>query len=81
MTRLAAVLAALGVAVAIGCAVPAAAEPDDHVPYCSGDETPVNSNCRVAPSQISTHGGAPGANPGVPLGTGSGEALMPGQGN
>jgi hypothetical protein len=58
----------------------AAADPSDHVPWCSGDETPMNNNCRVAPSQVLTDS-APGANPEVPLGTGSGEALMPaGQG-
>jgi hypothetical protein len=39
----------------------------------------MDNNCRAQPTQISTHGGVPGANPDVPLGTGSGEALMPGQ--
>jgi hypothetical protein len=81
MTRLAAVLAALGAAVGIACAAPAAAEPQDHVPYCSGDQTPMNSNCRVAPSQVFTEDSAPGANPEVPLGTGSGESLTTGQGS
>ncbi len=75
MTRLAAVLAALGATAAIVCAAPVAAEPDDHVPYCSGDQTPMDSNCRVAPTQVFTHDGNPGANPEVPVGTGSGEAL------
>lgn len=81
MTRLSAVLLAMAAAAAIAAAAPAGAEPADLVPYCSGDQTPMDSNCRVAPSQVFTHAdAAPGANPGVPLGTGSGEALMPGEG-
>jgi hypothetical protein len=79
MTRLAALLAAFGAAVAIAGAPQAVADPADHVPYCSGDQTPMDNNCRVAPSQIFTHDQAPGANPEVPLGTGSGEALTPGE--
>ncbi|AKK30827.1 hypothetical protein [Mycobacterium sp. EPa45] len=46
---------------------PAAADPEDHVPYCSGDQTPMNSNCQYAPEQGFMHG-SPGANPDVPLG-------------
>jgi hypothetical protein len=79
MTRLAAALAALGVTAVLATAAPAVADPSDHVPYCSGNQTPMDSNCRVQPTQVSTNDGAPGANPDVPLGTGSGEALMPGQ--
>jgi hypothetical protein len=75
MTRIAAMLGALGVAAAIAFAAPAGAEPEDHVPSCSGDQTPMDNNCRVSPSQIFTHDQGPGANPEVPLGTGSGEAL------
>jgi hypothetical protein len=75
MTRLAATCAALLASAAFACAAPAVAEPSDHVPYCSGDQTPMDNNCRVTPSQVFTHDGNPGANPEVPLGTGSGEAL------
>jgi hypothetical protein len=76
MTRLAALVTASGVAAAVIVGVaPASAEPQDHVPYCSGDQTPMNSNCRIAPPQGLTDDQGPGANPEVPLGTGSGEAL------
>jgi hypothetical protein len=75
MTRLAAALAALGVAAVLAAAAPAVADPADHVPYCSGDQTPMDNNCRVQPTQVSTQDGVPGANPEVPLGTGSGAAL------
>jgi hypothetical protein len=80
MTRSTALLAAFAVAAAIVGAAPATAEPQDLVPYCSGEQTPMDSNCRIAPSQVFNDATAPGANPGVPLGTGSGEALMPGDG-
>ncbi|CAN5783016.1 hypothetical protein BH09ACT7_BH09ACT7_33780 [soil metagenome] len=79
MTWLTAILAGACAAAAIALAGPAAADPEDHVPYCSGDQTPMDNNCRVSPTQIFTNDGVPGANPEVPLGTGSGEALMPGQ--
>ncbi|MGY4711078.1 hypothetical protein ACXDF8_16200 [Mycolicibacterium sp. CBM1] len=49
----------------------AGADPEDHVPYCSGDQTPMNSNCRLAPSQ-SNGGSAPGANPDLPVGVNPG---------
>ena len=49
-------------------APPASADPQDLVPYCSGDQTPMNSNCQYAPAQRDAMDGAPGANPGVPLG-------------
>ncbi|BBX06116.1 hypothetical protein [Mycolicibacterium aichiense] len=45
----------------------AAADPEDHVPYCSGDQTPTNNNCQYAPEQ-GYMSGAPGANPDTPLG-------------
>ena len=46
------------------CLLAAAADPEDRVPYCSGDQS-----SRPMPHQ-SLH--APGANPGVPLGTNPG---------
>jgi ABC-type nitrate/sulfonate/bicarbonate transport system permease component len=75
MTWLAAALATAAAAAAVAVAAPACAEPEDHVPSCSGDQTPMDNNCRVSPSQVFTHVLGPGANPEVPLGTGSGEAL------
>ncbi|WP_445170485.1 hypothetical protein ACTXG7_05170 [Mycolicibacterium sp. Dal123E01] len=45
----------------------AGAEPEDHVPYCSAGQDPMNSNCRMAPNQ-ETGGSGPGANPDLPLG-------------
>ncbi|MCV7227718.1 hypothetical protein [Mycolicibacterium komossense] len=74
MTRLVTAAAALLAGAALACATPATAEPADHVPYCSGDQTPMNNNCRVAPAQVFTDAN-PGANPEVPVGTGSGDAL------
>jgi hypothetical protein len=50
----------------------AAADPDQLVPYCSGDQTPMDANCRPMPHQVFTDD-APGANPDVPLGTNPGE--------
>lgn len=68
-------LAGVWTAGAIAVAPHCAADPADLVPYCSGDQTPMDTNCRVQASQVFTHDSAPGANPEVPLGTGSGEAL------
>jgi hypothetical protein len=50
----------------------AAADPDQLVPYCSGDQTPMDASCRPMPHQVFTED-APGANPDVPLGTNPGE--------
>jgi len=46
----------------------AAADPEDRLPYCSGDQTPMDTSCRPMPHQVFTED-APGADPGVPLGT------------
>lgn len=53
----------------------AAADPADLVPYCSGDQTPMDSNCRQGPSQVFTRDseGIGGANPQVGFGTNPGE--------
>ena len=73
-------LAACLVAVAALVAPPpAAADPADLVPYCSGDQTPMDANCRPTPHQVFT-GDAPGANPDVPLGTNPGEEPVVGGG-
>ncbi|TPG36065.1 hypothetical protein EAH80_06285 [Mycobacterium hodleri] len=45
----------------------AAADPADLVPYCSGDQTPMDSSCRVPSSQVFTHGES-GLSPDLPLG-------------
>jgi len=60
--------AGLLMAAAVLGAAHASADPQDLVPYCSGDQTPMNSNCQYAPDQRGSMDGAPGANPGVPLG-------------
>jgi hypothetical protein len=49
----------------------ALADPADLVPYCSGDQTPMDNNCRQMPHQVFTHDGE-GANPEVPVGTNPG---------
>jgi hypothetical protein len=69
MTR---IFAACLVAVAALIAAPqAAADPEDRLPYCSAEQNPMNDNCRAMPHQAFTDD-APGANPGVPLGTNPG---------
>jgi hypothetical protein len=50
----------------------ASADPADLVPYCSGDQTPMDNNCRLTPSQVFTHD-SDGANPQVGYGTNPGE--------
>ncbi|ODQ88129.1 hypothetical protein BHQ18_21195 [Mycolicibacterium flavescens] len=64
-------MAAVLLAVAGLVAAPhAAADPQDLVPYCSGDQTPMDNNCRTMAHQEFTHGS--GLDPGVPSG------LLPG---
>jgi hypothetical protein len=72
--------ACLVAAAALIAAPPAAADPQDLVPYCSGDQTPMDDNCRPMAHQIYTHDDAPGANPDVPLGTNPGEQPVVGGG-
>jgi hypothetical protein len=50
----------------------ALADPADLVPYCSGDQTPMDNNCREMAHQVFTNDGAGGANPQTPLGTNPG---------
>jgi hypothetical protein len=53
-----------------GVAGQASADPADLVPYCSGDQTPMDSACRAAPSQIFTHDSeSSGVSPQLPYGT------------
>jgi hypothetical protein len=63
--------ACLVAAVALIAAPSAVADPDDRLPYCSGDQSPMDVNCRPMPHQAFTED-APGANPGVSLGTNPG---------
>jgi hypothetical protein len=50
----------------------AGADPQDLVPYCSGDQTPMDSNCRTSSSQVFTHAPS-GVSPDVPYGLTPGE--------
>jgi hypothetical protein len=67
------VAAVMALPVLIGVA-PAAAEPEDHVPYCSAGQSPMNSNCRPAPNQETSDGVSPGGNPDLPTGLNPGVA-------
>lgn len=68
MTR---IFAACLVTLAFVAAPQAVADPQQLVPYCSGDQTPMDDNCQTMAHQVFTHD-APGTNPGVPLGTNPG---------
>jgi hypothetical protein len=61
----------LAAAALVGGAPIAAGDPADLVPYCSGDQTPMDNNCREMAHQVFTHD-AEGANPQVGLGTNPG---------
>ncbi len=77
MTRLfAACLVAAGGLIA---APHAAADPQDLVPYCSGDQTPMDNNCRPMPHQIFTHEGS-GVDPHLPYGLDPGSEPVVGGG-
>lgn len=65
-------LAALMIGAGLAAAAPAGADPQDLVPYCSGDQTPMDSNCRPTPSQITVHDGM-GLTPNLPSGLTPGE--------
>ena len=56
MTRI--VTACLFAVAAVLMAAPqAGADPQDLVPYCSGDQTPMDNNCRTMAHQVFTHEG------------------------
>ncbi len=66
------IAACLMAAAAVAGGAPiAAADPEDLVPYCSGDQTPMDNNCREMAHQVFTHDSS-GANPQVPVGTNPG---------
>jgi Spy/CpxP family protein refolding chaperone len=60
------VAAALVAAAALLAAPQAVADPQDLVPYCSGDQTPMDNNCRPMAHQEFTHGS--GLDPDLPSG-------------
>lgn len=76
--RLVAAGSGLTVACVIVCAPSAGADPRDWVPWCTGNETPADSNCRANPYDQQTSN-APGANPDVPLGLTPGLDAVTGQ--
>lgn len=55
------------------------ADPRDWVPYCWGDQTPIDDNCNQMAHQVFTHD-APGANPQLPTGLAPDEAPITGEG-
>jgi uncharacterized membrane protein len=62
----AACLLAAAVAGSAVSAPAAAADPQDLLPYCSGDQTPMDNNCRPRAHQEFTHGS--GLDPTLPSG-------------
>jgi len=64
-------VAGLLITAAVLGAPQASADPEDKVPYCSGDQTPTDNNCRPSAYQVFTED-APGANPEVPIGVNPG---------
>jgi hypothetical protein len=66
MTRI--LVACLFAATAVLATAPeAGADPEDLLPYCSGDQTPMDNNCRTMAHQEFTHEGT-GTSPGLPTG-------------
>jgi hypothetical protein len=65
-------------AAALIAAPTAAADPQDLVPYCSGDQTPMDDNCRQMAHQVFTHGS--GLDPDLPSGLDPGNNAVVGGG-
>ncbi len=72
------VITGVVVAAAVFGAPSAAADPRDWVPYCSGDQTPMDDNCRQMAHQVFTHGS--GVNPNLPSGVDPGSSAVLGSG-
>ncbi len=72
MRRILAACLIAAAATVTGGGAQAVADPEELVPYCSGDQTPMDNNCRLTPSQVFTHD-FPGANPQTGYGTNPGE--------
>jgi hypothetical protein len=66
--RIAQIVAAVGVGAALFGAAPAHADPEDLVPYCSGNDLPELDNCRLAPHQYEGSGTS-GTDPLIATGT------------
>ena len=58
----------LAAAAVVAAAPPAGADPQDLLPYCSGDQTPMDNNCRPMAHQEVTHGSDSGLSPNLPSG-------------
>ncbi len=56
----------LAAAAILAAAPQAAADPEDLLPYCSGDQTPMDNNCREMAHQVFTHGSGSGLDPNLP---------------
>lgn len=67
LTRSGLVVAVTVVVAAMVGSPPAAADPEDLVPVCSGGEVPELNNCRAGPNQENATN-APGENPELPMG-------------
>jgi hypothetical protein len=57
----------IAVAAVLVAAPQAAADPQDLLPYCSGDQTPMDNYCRTMAHQEFTHEGT-GTSPNLPSG-------------
>jgi hypothetical protein len=67
MTRIIAACLLAGAAIVFS-APQAGADPEDLLPYCSGDQTPMDNNCRPMAHQEATHGSGSGLSPNLPSG-------------
>jgi hypothetical protein len=66
--RIARLVAAVGVGSTLFAAAPAHADPEDLVPYCSGNDLPELDNCRPSPHQYEGPG-TTGTDPSIATGT------------
>jgi len=67
MTRI--LVTGLFVVAALAGAPHAGADPEDLVPYCSGDQTPIDNSCKTMAHQEFTHNtDAGGLSPNLPSG-------------
>jgi hypothetical protein len=76
MTRIFAACLLAAATVVIG-APQAGADPEDLLPYCSGDQTPMDNNCRPMAHQEFTHPGS-GLSPNLPSGLDPGNEAVVG---
>jgi hypothetical protein len=76
MRRIVAAFVLAGAAIVFS-APQAGADPYDLLPYCSGDQTPMDNNCRPMAHQEVTHGGS-GLSPNLPSGLDPGNPAVVG---